>query len=57
MKPHVPANDVRDKSDATNSRPTDLGRFRPLSPSQKDNLAPERFIPPHGGYEDLLSFQ
>jgi four helix bundle suffix protein len=57
MKPHGPANDGKDKSDATNSRPEDLGRFRPLSPSQRENLAPGRFIPPHGGYENLLSFQ
>jgi len=56
MKPLKPDNDVKDKSDARNSRQADLGHFRPLSPSQKANL-PERFIPPHGGYEDLLSFQ
>jgi len=33
-----------------------LGRLRPLSPLQK-GVAAESFIPPHGGYEDLLSFQ
>lgn len=52
MKPPKPANDRKDKSDARN----DLSRSRPLSPSQKDNQA-EHFILPHGGYEDLLSFQ
>lgn len=57
MKPHKPANDVKDKSDARIPRQADLGRFRPLSPSQKDNTEIERFIPPHGGYENLLSFQ
>jgi four helix bundle suffix protein len=56
MKPPKPDNDARDKSDARNSRRADLGHFRPLSPSRKAN-PPERFIPPHGGYEDLLSFQ
>lgn len=56
MKPHKSANDIKDKSDARNSRPADLGHFRPLSPSQKDNQV-EHFILPHGGYEDLLSFQ
>lgn len=57
MKPHKPANDVKDKSDARNSREADLGRFRPLSPSQNEDLAADGFIPPHGGYENLLSFQ
>ena len=57
MKPHKPANDVKDKSDTRISRQADLGRFRPLSPSQEENTRIERFIPPHGGYESLLSFQ
>ena len=57
MKPHKPANDVKDKSDARNSPQGDLGRFRPLSPSQNENRAADGFIPPHGGYQDLLSFQ
>jgi four helix bundle suffix protein len=59
VKPHQPAKDERDKNDASRSRPADLGPLRPLSPpspSQKDDL-PGHFIPPHGGYEDLLSFQ
>jgi len=56
MKPPKPANDVKDKSDARNSRQADLGHFRPFSPSRKDDPV-ERFIPPHGGYEELLSFQ
>ncbi len=51
MKPTKPAIDVKDKNDARNSRPANLGHFRPLSPSV------EHFIPPHGGYEALLSFQ
>ena len=57
MKPQKPANDLKDKNDAKNSRPADLGRFRPLSPSQKEEPPAEHFIPPHGGYENLLSFQ
>jgi four helix bundle suffix protein len=57
MKSYKPANDVKDKSDARNSRRANLGHFRPLSPSQKENPGSEHFIPPHGGYEDLLSFQ
>jgi hypothetical protein len=28
-----------------------------LRPSPKVNPMPEHFIPPHGGYENLLSFQ
>ena len=36
MKPHKPANDVKEKSDARNS--PQVGRFRPLSPSQNENL-------------------
>jgi four helix bundle suffix protein len=57
MNPHQPANDQKDKDDTRNSGPVNLGPFRPLSPSPKASLAPGRFIPPHGGYEDLLSFQ
>ncbi len=38
MKPHKPANDVKDKSDARNSPQAHVGRFRPLSPSQNENL-------------------
>lgn len=52
MKPHQPDNDKRDKGDA--SKP--LGHFRPLSLSQ-DARPTESFIPAHGGYESLLSFQ
>jgi four helix bundle suffix protein len=51
MKPAKPTNDLKDKRDAR----ADLGRFRPLSPPQ--NAAVPGFIPPHGGYERLLSFQ
>ena|SRR3989442_9808918 len=57
MKPHKPANDVKDKSDARNSPQAHLGRIRPLSPFQNENRAADGFIPPHGGYESLLSFQ
>jgi four helix bundle protein len=53
MKPH----DLKDNSEARNSRQAHLGRFRPLSPSQKENSGTKHFIPPHGGYGDLLSFQ
>lgn len=59
MKPPKPANDVMDKNDARNLRPANVGGFRPscpLRPSPKED-AVEHFIPPHGGYEDLLSFQ
>jgi len=31
--------------------------FRPFGPLRKLNSMAERFIPPHGGYENLLSFQ
>jgi len=57
MKPHEPAKDLKDKKDERNSPPDDLGRCRPLSPSQGKTPAAEGFIPPHGGYQDLLSFQ
>jgi four helix bundle suffix protein len=57
MKPQKPDNDEKDKSDANDPRPADLGRFRPLSPSQNEEPAADGFIPPHGGYESLLSFQ
>lgn len=50
MKPHQPASDAKDKKDARNSPSGDLRPLSPLSPSK-------HFIPPHGGYEDLLSFQ
>jgi four helix bundle suffix protein len=33
-----------------------LGHFRQFSPSLVNPMS-ERFIPPHGGYENLLSFQ
>ena len=57
MKTHNQAKDAKDKSDARNSSSADLGRFRPLSPFQKEAPAGAGFIPPHGGYENLLSFQ
>ncbi len=51
------ANDKKDKGDARSSSAEDLSHFRPLSPLQDENRAADRFIPPHGGYENLLSFQ
>jgi len=56
MKPPKPTNVPKDRSDAKNSPRANSGHFRPFSPSQKGEPV-ERFIPPHGGYEDLLSFQ
>src|SRR6266566_6078644 len=56
MKPPKPTNDPKDRSDAKNSPRANSGHFRPFSPSQKGEPV-ERFIPPHSGYEDLLSFQ
>jgi four helix bundle protein len=63
MKPCEQAKDAKDKSDANSPSQADLRPFRPLrplrplSPSQKQASATVRFIPPHGGYQDLLSFQ
>jgi four helix bundle suffix protein len=60
MKPRARDKDLKDLKDirdARNARRGNLGRFRPLSPSQRDKGATGGFIPPHGGYEDLLSFQ
>jgi four helix bundle suffix protein len=57
MKSPKPARDVKDKKDARNSSFEDLGHFRPLGPSRKQKSTTEHFIPPHGGYEKLLSFQ
>ena len=34
----------------------DKGPLRPLSPFRPSE-APESFIPPHGGYQNLLSYQ
>ena len=54
--PTKPASDVKDKRDARNSRPENLGHFRPFCPSKKEKLTTEHFIPPHGGYEKLFSY-
>lgn len=45
--------DTKDRSDQK------YGSFRPLRPSRpfREPPMPEGFIPPHGGYENLLSFQ
>jgi len=56
-RPTKPASDLKDKRDARNSRLADLSHFRPFCLSKKEKLTTEHFIPPHGGYEDLLSFQ
>jgi hypothetical protein len=57
-----PRKDLKDKRDprippepAYASRP--LRPFCPLSPSQKTKPEPAGFIPPHGGYQQLLSYQ
>ena len=57
METHNQEKDLNDKRDARNSSPADLGPFRPLSPFQKVKPASKGFMPPHGGYEDLLFFQ
>ncbi len=57
-----PGRDIRDKKDPRRrsgsgdvSRP--LRPFCPLSPFQNGNPGPSGFIPPHGGYQQLLSYQ
>jgi hypothetical protein len=57
MKSPKRASDVKDRSDARNPSFANLGHLRPWSPSQKTAPTTEHFIPPHGGYENLLSFQ
>lgn len=39
------------------ARSLPFGPFRPFIPFLNLNSMAEHFIPPHGGYEDLLSFQ
>jgi hypothetical protein len=58
MEPQKPDKDKKDKKDASGSRqPANaLSPSRPLSPFQGRKVI-EGFIPPHGGYENLLSFQ
>jgi four helix bundle suffix protein len=55
------ANDEKDESDTRYSPQfaarLHFCRFRPFSHSPIQTLRTERFIPPHGGYENLLSFQ
>src|SRR5260221_9817631 len=55
MKQGEASKDPRDQGDRKETRRQPLGRCGPLSPS--NTPAAERFIPPHGGYENLLSFQ
>jgi four helix bundle suffix protein len=52
MTAQTPGNDKNDSSDSKSLRRSDrpLSPFRPLSPS-------DGFIPTHGGYENLLSYQ
>ena len=52
-------NDNKDKRDARNPPQSrgSLARSCPLSPSHKANSEPEGFIPPHGGYQNLLAYQ
>src|SRR5580698_10483405 len=59
MKSHGQKRDVKDSRDKRDARGPGLpvlGRFGPLGPLQKESAA-GGFIPPHGGYKDLLSFQ
>jgi hypothetical protein len=49
--------DERDSKHPPAITQVSYGRFSPFSPFRKLNCMAERFIPPHGGYEDLLSFQ
>jgi four helix bundle suffix protein len=51
---HFNENDEKDKNDP---RTPPFGHCHPFSPFQKGRLMTERFIPPHGGYQNLLSFQ
>lgn len=52
MREHKPTSDKRDGRDASRSRPTDLRPSRPSGP-----LSPtDGFIPPHGGYGNLLAY-
>jgi len=50
-----PARDQKDKKDK-NARSRHSRPLRPLSPFRPSKAA-ESFIPPHGGYQDLLSYQ
>src|SRR2546428_460726 len=57
MKPHKPANDIKDARDLRRARGTQGTQGTKMTQIQEENLVTERFIPPHGGYESLLSFQ
>jgi len=48
--------DRNDKKDQ-NDRSPDARPLRPLSPFRPSEEPPESFIPPHGGYQNLLSYQ
>src|SRR6266404_1509336 len=56
MEPQKPDRDKSDKRDARPRPGSTLSPSRPLSPLRGQEAA-EGFIPPHGGYENLLSFQ
>lgn len=63
MQTDQPPKDLKDPKDKKDTRrpsptrggPGPFSPFRPLSPSQKTK--PQGFIPPHGGYEQFLSYQ
>jgi len=59
MRAQQPTSDPNDRSDTNtppqSSRPS--SPFRPLSPSKKKHPVLEGFIPPHGGYQNLLAYQ
>ena len=59
MQPQKPSRDPNDRRDARTppQSPRPSGLFRPLSPSEKKLPDPEGFIPPHGGYQNLLAYQ
>lgn len=57
MEPQGPVKDGRDGCDTNTPVRHDLGHTGPLRRAQERSPPAEGFIPPHGGYEKLLSFQ
>ncbi|MBI2928541.1 MAG: four helix bundle protein [Verrucomicrobia bacterium] len=49
--------DRKDRSDPPPPPAGAAGPLRPFSPSSSADDAPAGFIPPHGGYQNLLSYQ